>query len=137
RGLKRSSIDQIGSAFVNHLLEHDTFFKMMTHFMITGRIGEESLKKFNETERKLLDVFDGIFENAGATESARLISHAFFAALNGVLITFHNYPGRPAEDTRKHMHRLVRIISTVFSNSNALNHAVDASGGQGAAEPRN
>lgn len=111
------SIEQIASTFVEYLFDHDTFFRMMTHFMITGRIGDKALEKFNDTERKLLEAFDEIFEGVGARENVRLISHAFFASLNGVLITFRNYPGRPTEDTRKHMRRLVSIISTAFRDS--------------------
>lgn len=111
------SIEQIACTFVDYLFEHDTFFRMMTHFMITGRIAGNALERFNETERKLLDVFEEIFESLGAGENVRLISHAFFAALNGILITFRNYPGRPAEDTRKHMRRLAAIISSAFKDS--------------------
>ncbi len=113
----RLSIEHIAETFVDYLFEHDTFFKMMTHFMIAGKIGGRALEKFNDTERKLLDVFDEVFKDVGACEDVRLISHAFFAALNGILITFHNYPGRRAEDTANHMRRLVSIISTAFRNS--------------------
>lgn len=108
------SIEQIASAFVDYLLEHATFFEMMTHFMITGKIGEKALEKFNEAEKKLLDVFDEIFLSIGAKGDIRLFSHAFFASLNGILITFQNYPGRTSEDTRKHALRLASIISMIF-----------------------
>jgi AcrR family transcriptional regulator len=108
------SIEQIASTFVNYLLEHSTFFEMMTHFMITGKIGEKALEKFNKAERKLLDVFDELFVGMGATGEVRLLSHAFFASLNGILITFRNYPGRPPEDTRKHSLRLAAIVANVF-----------------------
>lgn len=108
------SIEQIASTFVNYLLEHSAFFEMMTHFMITGKIGEKALEKFNKAERKLLDVFDELFVGMGATGEVRLLSHAFFASLNGILITFKNYPGRPPEDTRKHTLRLAAIVANVF-----------------------
>ncbi len=108
------SIEQIASTFVNYLLEHSAFFEMMTHFMITGKIGEKALEKFNKAERKLLDVFDELFVGIGATGEVRLLSHAFFASLNGILITFRNYPGRPPEDTRKHTLRLAAIVANVF-----------------------
>ncbi len=109
-----ASIEQIASTFVNYLLEHAAFFEMMTHFMITGKIGEKALEKFNKAERKLLDVFDELFVGMGASGEVRLLSHAFFAALNGILITFRNYPGRPPEDTRKHTPKLAAIVANVF-----------------------
>jgi AcrR family transcriptional regulator len=108
------SIEEVAARFVDYLLEHDAFFQMMTHFMIDGSISMNALRTFNQTERHLLDAFDEMFRAIGAKGDVRLISHAFFASLNGVLITFRNYPGRDPRDTRKHMLRLARIISAVF-----------------------
>jgi AcrR family transcriptional regulator len=108
------SIEQVGERFVAYLLEHDTFFQMMTHFMMDGKIGMASLQKFNETERRLIDAFDEMFRACGAKGNIRLLSHAFFAALNGILITFRNYPGRDPQESRGHMLRLARIVAAVF-----------------------
>ena len=44
----------------------------------------------------------------------RLISHALYASIVGVVMTFRNYPGRSREEIRKHVERLARLISTVF-----------------------
>jgi len=95
-------------------MEHDSFFQMMTHFMIDGGISEEDLELFNSTERSLLRAFDDLFTKVGAQGNVRLISHAFFAALNGLLITFWNYPGRPKEESRRHIHRLAAIMAEIF-----------------------
>ncbi len=100
--------------FVQYLLEHGSFFEMMTHFMIHGTIKESAVARFNEMERRLLDVFDQIFVQAGVRGNVRLVSHAFFAALNGILITFRNYPGRTTEETRRHVHRLASLVATIF-----------------------
>ncbi|MEW6137920.1 MAG: TetR/AcrR family transcriptional regulator [Thermodesulfobacteriota bacterium] len=100
--------------FVQYLLEHGSFFEMMTHFMIHGTIKESAVARFNEMERRLLDVFDQIFVQAGVKGNVRLVSHAFFAALNGILITFRNYPGRTTEETRRHVHRLASLVATIF-----------------------
>lgn len=108
------SIEGIAATYLDYLLEHDAFFQMMSHFMIHGGIGEEALEKFNETERKLLGILDTMFLRLGIKGNVRVVSHAFFSALNGILITFRNYPGRKKEDVRKHMHRLAGIISDAF-----------------------
>lgn len=100
--------------FVQYLLEHGSFFEMMTHFMIHGTIKESAVARFNEMERRLLDVFDQIFVAAGVKGNVRLVSHAFFAALNGILITFRNYPGRTTEETKRHVHRLASLVATIF-----------------------
>ncbi len=108
------SLEQVAIRFVDYLHEHDAFFQMMRHFMIDGRISTTALQRFNETERHLLDAFDEMFRAIGAKDEVRLISHAFFASLNGILITFGNYPGRDPQDTKRHMLRLARITSSVF-----------------------
>lgn len=109
-----SSIEIIAADFVNYLLDHDSFFQMMVHFMMYGSISEKSLTKFNEAERHLLNTFDGLFKKLGVKENARLVSHAFFASLNGIMITFRKYPGRSEEDVRRHIHRLASIVASVF-----------------------
>ena len=88
------TIEKVAETFVQYLLDHDSFFQMMAHFMINGGIREKSLERFNATERKLLDLVEQAFIRMGATGNIRMITHAFFASLNGILISFHNYPGR-------------------------------------------
>lgn len=108
------SIEKVSTRFVDYLFDHDALFQMMTHFMIQGGIGDEALGKFNETERKLLKLLDEMFMRLGIRSNVRVVSHAFFSALNGILITFRNYPGREKEEVRTHMHRLAAIISDAF-----------------------
>ena len=112
-----SSVEQFADNFVDYLLEHGSLFQMMTHFMIGGGIRESMLDRLNDAERKVLDVFDEMFRNIGAKGNVRLISHAFFASLNGILITFWNYPGRDQEETRKHIHRVAGIIAKIFKKA--------------------
>jgi len=111
---KNASIEKMACDFVEYLLDHDSFFQMMTHFMIDGGINEKSLERFNTTERYLINIFDNIFIKIGVKENVRFFSHAFFASLNGILITFRNYPGRNEEEIRKHMLRLASITAGVF-----------------------
>lgn len=109
------SLEEVAHNFVEYLLEHDSFFQMMTHFMVDGGIRETAVERFNATESRLLDVFDEIFKSIGAEKNVRLVSHAFFAALNGILITFRNYPGRNACETKKHVHRLAALMTEIFA----------------------
>ena len=113
------TIEKVAETFVQYLLDHDSFFQMMAHFMINGGIREKSLERFNATERKLLDLVEQAFIRMGATGNIRMITHAFFASLNGILITFHNYPGRNPEETRKHARRLAGIIADMFRKGTA------------------
>ena len=104
----------IAGHFVECLLERGAFFQMMTHFMVDGGISPEAVGRFNAIERGFVDFFEQAFQDLGIRENARLRAHAFFAALNGVLITFWSYPGRRPEETRRHMLRLAGLIAETF-----------------------
>ncbi len=109
------TVEDIGKVFVRFLLEKDHYFKMMSNFMLEGNLEGESLKRLNAMTKRLLDVFEKFFEGYG--KASRLASHAFFASLNGILITFRNYPGRSPEEVRNHMERLVNFFSELFLES--------------------
>jgi AcrR family transcriptional regulator len=108
------TIEDAANEFVGYLLEHDSFFQMMIHFMTDGGISEEAIARFNATQSLILDIFDELFKEIGADQNVRLLSHAFLAALDGILITFRNYPGRNAKETKKHVHRLATMMADIF-----------------------
>jgi hypothetical protein len=87
---------------------------MMTHFMLDGSLSLEMVEGLNEAERVLLDQFDRIFAKMSSGKNVRMLSHAYFAAMNGIVITFRNYPGRSREEVMNHMQALGRIISAKF-----------------------
>ncbi|WAA10133.1 TetR/AcrR family transcriptional regulator [Fervidibacillus albus] len=108
------SIEEIGKEFIHFLLNNPLFFKMMSYFMLDYSLREEHLNKFNMTIRELLAIFDKGFEENGLKENIRLHSHAFFSALNGIMITFYNYPGRSEEEIQNHIDRLASLIGKLF-----------------------
>ncbi len=99
--------------YVDFLLENDHYFRMMTHFMLSGQLSGPPLEKLNQAARAILDQFDRIFARIGGGDT-RLSSHAFFAALNGILISFRQYPGRSPDDVRRHMDALADLLSARF-----------------------
>ncbi|KAA0566691.1 TetR/AcrR family transcriptional regulator [Bacillus sp. CH30_1T] len=111
---EQRSTQKVGELYVTFLLENDEFFQMMTHFMLDHVIREEAMEPFDKSMRRLLAAFDASFEGMEIKEDVRLHTHAFFSSLNGVLITFRNYPGRSEEEVRKHIFRLTEIICSKF-----------------------
>ena len=57
---------------------------------------------------------DRLFVKRGP--EARVQSHAFFSAMNGILISFRNYPGRSRKDVTQHMLRLGSIVAGRFKD---------------------
>jgi AcrR family transcriptional regulator len=107
-------LDEAADTFIAYLTDHEQYFKMMTHFMLEGTVHEGLLDQLNSIERSMLDQFDSLFRKAGAQHNIRLISHCFFACLNGVLITFRQHPGRSPSEVREHMNRIGSIMARMF-----------------------
>jgi len=108
------SLEDAAVVFVKYLDEHEHYFKMMTHFMLDGSVSEDLRGRLNDIERSVLDQFDRMLGRSREQKEVRLLSHAFFAALNGVLITFRQHPGRTRAETQAHMERLARRIAGIF-----------------------
>lgn len=104
------SIEDLAVAVVDYLIDNEATFQMMCHFMIRGEVNTRALKKFNAVQRYFLKMFDEMVRRAGGAENIRLFSHAFFASLAGVVMTFRNYPGRNPEERRRYMHKLALLI---------------------------
>lgn len=114
--------ETVGKEFVNYLLDNDLFFQMMTYFMLDRNYNEKVIERLNDMVRKIMKVFDYSFKETDVAdhENIRLYSHAFFAALNGIMITFHNYPGRSEEEVRSYIQSLTSVIGAQFNEVKPL-----------------
>lgn len=112
-----SGLEDASAAFISFLAENEHYFKMMTHFMLEGTVHEGLLERLNSIERSVLDRFDELFRKAGAVGDVRILSHCFFASLNGILITFRRHPGRTKEEVVSHMHRLGITLARLFAHA--------------------
>jgi AcrR family transcriptional regulator len=111
---RKKTMEKVAEAYLTYLIDNDQYFRMMTHFMLDGSLSAEMVDKLNNSERLIFDKFDILFRKANMPEPVRPLSHAFFAALNGVLITFRNYPGRSEIAVHQHMHHIAQIIVSKF-----------------------
>jgi AcrR family transcriptional regulator len=109
-----TSLRDLARLYVDFLLENDHYFRMMTHFMLDGRLEGQPLERLNQAARAILEMFARILAASGNPADSRLSSHAFFAALNGILISFRQYPGRSPEAVRRHMQTLADLLARRF-----------------------
>ena len=107
-------IVKVSDVYVTYLMDNDPYFRMMTHFMLDGSLSAEKIEKLNNAERRIFDQFDRLFRKMNRPEPVRPLSHALFAALNGVLITFRNYPGRTPQAVRRHMLKVAGVLARSF-----------------------
>lgn len=111
---RKRTLEDVAESFVTFLFDHDHYFKMMSNFMLEGDVPSHLHEKINAIARSLMDGFADAFRVEGAEDVPRVTIHGFFSALNGILITFHDYPGRERADIRRHVRRLARLTAGIF-----------------------
>ena len=111
---------EVAEAFVTFLFDHDHYFKMMSNFMLEGEVAPPLFERIDVIARSLIDQFERALKAGGKRRPSRLLTHSFFSALNGILITFHDYPGKEREEIRQHVRRLARLTARVFIHGEAL-----------------
>jgi AcrR family transcriptional regulator len=116
KGTDPDIIFEFANAVVDHLMDNEATFQMMSFLMIKGEMPSYLLKRFNLVQKSFIDKIDDVLRIAGFEGSLRFFSHTLFASILGVLITFRNYPGRSKEEIKAHVHRLAGIVATVFKH---------------------
>jgi len=105
------SLAGLCEVYIGYLNENMTFYQMMGHFMLGGRLSSDATEKLNLVMRALMDRVEAIVKAAGVPGETRLVSHALFSALNGIMISYAQYPGRTAGEIRRHTQRLAKVIA--------------------------
>jgi len=106
----RTTIEELAVGVVDYLIDNEATFQMMCHFMIRGGINPRVMNKFNAVQIYFLNMYDEILKKAGLKDNAKYFTHAFFASLTGVVMTFRNFPSKDKEEKRRHMHTLALLI---------------------------
>jgi AcrR family transcriptional regulator len=109
------SLKRLCEIYVGYLNENMSFYQMMGHFMLGGRLSSEATERLNPIMRGLMDRIEAVVkQTAQAPGGTRLTAHALFSALNGVMISYARYPGRTLAEIRLHTLRLAGLIADCF-----------------------
>jgi AcrR family transcriptional regulator len=113
------SLTRLCETYVGYLSDNMSFYQMMAHFMLGGKLSDDATEKVNLVMRALLDRFQTIIEASGGHRETRLAAQALFSALNGIMISYAGYPGRSLDDIRRHTEKLSRLTAEVFAQKAA------------------
>jgi AcrR family transcriptional regulator len=111
------SLRRLCEIYVGYLNENMAFYQMMGHFMLGGKLSPDATNRLNPTMRGLMNRIEGIVREAGVAGESRLVAHALFSALNGVMISYARYPGRSLEEIRQHTMRLAGVVAGFFQGA--------------------
>lgn len=115
-GPRQDLLELTAQTLLDYLRENEHYFTMMTQFMLQGGLSAQSLQDLNRAMKSFLDRIETISRMAGAKTNARYLAHTFFACINGILITFYNYPGRNRQELNQHMWTLALIFIQMFKD---------------------
>ncbi len=111
-----ASIEAFAIKFVDHLIENESSFQMMTYLMLKDELAHPVMGRFDSVTKIFFDLFAKLLERHGLTEeNARLYSHAFIASITGILMTFRNSPLKDKKTVRDHILKIVKITSSLYS----------------------
>lgn len=109
-------IEDFAIKFVEHLIENESSFQMMTYLMLKDNLAHPVMGQFDSVTKIFFDLFATLLERQGlAGENARLYSHSFVASITGILMTFRNHPLKDRESARDHIIKIVKITSSLYS----------------------
>jgi AcrR family transcriptional regulator len=118
QGNQPFSLARLCEIYIGYLNENMTFYQMMGHFMLGGKLSAEGTEKLNLVMRALMERVEVIVKSSGIKSETRLVAHALFSALNGIMISYAQYPGRSRDEIRRHTQRLAKVIAGCFEQKN-------------------
>jgi AcrR family transcriptional regulator len=111
------SLQRFCEIYVAYLNENMSFYQMMGHFMLGGKLSPEATMRLNPIMRELMHSIEEIVRQSRPSGETRFIAHALFSALNGIMISYARYPGRNLEEIRHHTLRLAGVVADCFEGT--------------------
>ncbi|MCP3876509.1 MAG: TetR/AcrR family transcriptional regulator [Desulfobacteraceae bacterium] len=113
---KPASIEEFAIKFVDHLIENESTFQMMTYLMIMDDLANPVMGKFDSVTKIFFDLFEQLLVRHGVKNAnARLLSYSFIASLAGILMTFRNYPLKNKKAIKDHIFKVVKVTASLYS----------------------
>ena len=114
---KPVSIEEFGIKFVDHLIENESTFQMMTYLMLKGNLANPVMGKFDSVTKIFFDLFEQLLVRHDVkNKNARLYSHSFIASITGILMTFRNYSLKDKKAVRDHIIKVIKITSSLYAD---------------------
>lgn len=116
----KTTIDSLAINVVDYMIDNESTFQMMCHFLMRGEENKRAFKKFNAVMLYFTKMFDDVVAKTAGAGGLRFHSQAFFASLAGIVMTFRHYPGRTPDERREYMHKLSLMIMREGSKLESL-----------------
>lgn len=107
-------IEAVAEKYISHFYGTGRPLNILMQFMLDESISNALWEKINTTNRLFTVLIEGFFQRFNKEAEAKLLAQSFIAALNGILLTAKNYPGKSEEEILEHMKTLSAVIAGMF-----------------------
>jgi AcrR family transcriptional regulator len=114
---ENASIEEVANAYVEYIMDHYEYMRMIQHCFFFGKFASEGpMGTFITSEKIIMDLFDELFmKHTKYTEKdIRLLSHFFFASLNGILFNYGRFPSKSRKQLLDHMKKLTKLFGDLL-----------------------
>lgn len=109
------ALEKAASLYIEYFTQNDQYFRMMMNFFLGSAVDPALFEKLTIIEKNILDHLDVIFRKMKVRGDVRIYSHALFAAITGIVVTFRNHPTKSSAQVLKHRQKVARTLSKLFS----------------------
>ena len=112
-----ASIEEVANAYIDYIMDHYEYMRMVQHCIFFGKFAsQEPLGRVFSSEQVLMSLFDELFmrHTDYAKKDVRLLSHLFFASLNGILFNYGRFPSKSKAQLLGHMKKLTKLFGRLF-----------------------
>jgi len=101
---------------IDHFMNEEQNLKMRAHFMIDDSLSDDLLVKLTDNTKYFVDQIESHMKRFTDKSETRVLALTFFAALNGVLLTYRKSPGKSHRDVVKNMKKEARLVAQLFKD---------------------
>ncbi len=107
-------INELSMRYLEFFRTHGQTFRYLANFAVDETISEDCTYMLNLATRPLFDQVERYFKKFQPDMDVRVLARAYFAAINGALISYQKYPGKTSEQIWEHMRMIAGAISHIF-----------------------
>ncbi|MCP4670804.1 MAG: TetR/AcrR family transcriptional regulator [Desulfobacula sp.] len=113
---KPASIDEFSIKFVDHLIENESTFQMLTYLMLQSNEQNSVMGRFDSITKIFFDLFEQLLLRHGVEKkNARIYSHSYIASITGILMAFRHYP-KDKTAIRQRIIKIINITSSLYTD---------------------
>ncbi len=111
---KELNIEELSIKYLDFFRNHSQTFRYLANFAVDETISEDCTYLLNQASRPIFDQVERYFKKFQPDINARVLARSYFAAINGILISYQKYPGKTSDQIWEHMRELATTISKIF-----------------------